>query len=137
MATTTASLTISSSDLTADVLSLSTSTQLKKAGTNTGLDQTTGAARVKYATAQTDTVLFAAADYTTSPAAHKIYIKNPSVNSDEYITISMAATTPTFVDIGRLYAGDFAILPWDGTANFAISTSDINMKVEYVLIHEG
>ena len=45
MATTTASITISSGDLTGDALSLSNSTQLKKAGVSTGLDQTTGVAR--------------------------------------------------------------------------------------------
>ena len=42
MATTTASLTITSSDLVGDALSLSTANELYKAGTTTGLDQTTG-----------------------------------------------------------------------------------------------
>ena len=45
MATTTASITISSGDLTGDALSLSTTATLTKAGTSTGLDQTTGVAR--------------------------------------------------------------------------------------------
>ena len=44
MATTTASLTINSSDLVGDALSLSTTKELHKAGTTTGLDQTTGMA---------------------------------------------------------------------------------------------
>ena len=45
MATTTATLTLSSADLTGDALSLSTTTTLTKAGTLTGLDQTTGVGR--------------------------------------------------------------------------------------------
>ena len=44
MATTTASLTITSSDLVGDALSLSTTKELHKAGTTTGLEQTTGMA---------------------------------------------------------------------------------------------
>ena len=86
MATTSASLSLNSPDITADVLSLSSATQFKKAGTNTGLDQTTGAARSLYASAQTDTVLFAAADY-TNDKAHKIYIKNPSTNAAEFVSL--------------------------------------------------
>ena len=45
MATTTATLTLSSADLTGDALSLSTTATLTKAGTVTGLNQTTGVAR--------------------------------------------------------------------------------------------
>ena len=131
MATTTASLNISSADLTADTLALSTSTQFKKAGTNTGLDQTTGVARQSYASAQTDTVLFASSAY-TNDKAHKIYIKNPSTNAAEYVSLKAGSQ-----EVGRLYSGDFALIPWQGTYDFKFSTSAINMKIEYVLIHEG
>ena len=50
MATTTASITLSSGDLTGDALALSASTTLTKAGTVTGLDQTTGVSRKTYTT---------------------------------------------------------------------------------------
>ena len=130
MATTTASISINSSDLTADVLSLSTSTQFKKAGASTGLDQTTGVARQFHSSAVSDQVLFAGSAY-TNDKAHKIYIKNPSVNPAEFISIKAASQ-----EIGRLYAGDFTLIPWQGTYDFKFSTSAINMKVEYLLIHE-
>ena len=42
MATTNATLTLSSSDLTSDTLSLSSTSTLSEAGNNTGLTQTTG-----------------------------------------------------------------------------------------------
>ena len=45
MATTTATLTLSSADLTGDALSLSTTATLTKAGTTTGMDQTSGVGR--------------------------------------------------------------------------------------------
>ena len=57
MATTTASLTLSSADLLSDALSLSSTNTLYKAGTTTGLDQTTGLAKV-YLDATTNIDIF-------------------------------------------------------------------------------
>ena len=58
MATTTATITISSSDLTGDALSLSSTATLTKAGNATGLDQTTGVARKFFAGAHGGDFLF-------------------------------------------------------------------------------
>lgn len=136
MATTTATLTLSSGDLTGDALSLSTTTTLTKAGTATGLDQTTGVARKFYATAQTDTGLILAADY-TDDKAHKVYIKNISTTASEYVTVKIGAT-----EVGRLYAGDFLFIPWSADttttdADIDIDTSAVNMTVEYLVIYEA
>ena len=136
MATTTATITLSSGDLTGDALSLSTTTTLTKAGTATGLDQTTGVARKFYATQQTDTNLIAAADY-TDDKAHKVYIKNISTTASEYVTIKIGAT-----EVGRLYAGDFLFIPWSAdttstSADIDIDTSAVNMTVEYLVIYEA
>ena len=59
MATTTAALTITSTDLVGDALSLSTTTTLNKAGNTAGLDQTTGM-NVAYLTATAAIDLFPA-----------------------------------------------------------------------------
>jgi len=136
MATTTATLTLSSGDLTGDALSLSTTATLTKAGTNTGLDQTTGVARKFYAAQQSDTALIAAADY-TDDKAHKVYIKNISSTAAEYITVKIGAT-----EVGRLYAGDFLFIPWSAdttsvAADIDIDTSAVNMTVEYLVIYEA
>lgn len=137
MATTTATLTLSSGDLTGDALSLSTTATLTKAGTNTGLDQTTGVARKFYALQQTDTALIAAADY-TDDKAHKVYIKNISTTAAEYVTVKIGAT-----EVGRLYAGDFLFIPWSADttpvddADIDIDTSAVNMTVEYLVIYEA
>ena len=132
MATTTATLTLSSSDLTGDALSLSTTSTLTKAGTSTGLDETTGVSRKFFATAQTAYNLVTASDYTT-PIAAKVYIKNTSSTAAEYINVELGATN---VVLGRLYAGDWALLPWDGANDIDIDTSAVNMTVEYMLIYE-
>ena len=133
MATTSVSLTISSGDLTGDSLSLSTSTQLKKAGLSTGLDQTTGVARKFYASAQANTTLIAAADYTAGKA-HKVYIKNTSTNNSEFIKVELGSSN---LSLGFLYAGDFMFIPYDGENDIDIDTSDVNMTVEYLVIYEA
>lgn len=133
MATTTASLTLSSADLTGDALSLSTTATLTKAGVTTGLDQTTGVARKFFATAQTAYNLLTAADY-TADKAHKVYIKNTSTTAAEYVTVELGATN---ISLGRLYAGDWALLPWDANNDIDIDTSAVNMTVEYMVIFEA
>jgi len=133
MATTTATLTLSSGDLTGDALSLSTTATLTKAGTATGLDQTTGVSRKFFATAQTAYNLVAASEY-TADKAHKLYIKNTSTTAGEFITVEVGATN---LSLGRLYAGDWTLLPYDGNNDIDIDTSDVNMTVEYMVIFEA
>ena len=136
MPTTTATLTLNSSDLTGDALALSTTATLTKAGTTTGLDQTTGVGR-KTTTSTSDVTLFAAASY-TDDKNHKVYIKNTSTVATEYIQVKIGGT-----EIGRLYAGDWLFIPWnaDTTATDAdivytpsVSTS---LTVEYALVFEA
>jgi len=133
MATTTATLTLSSADLTGDALSLSTTATLTKAGVTTGLDQTTGVARKFFATSQTAYNLITAADY-TADKAHKVYIKNTSTTAAEYVTVELGSTN---VSLGRLYAGDWTLIPFDGTNDIDIDTSAVNMTVEYMVIFEA
>jgi hypothetical protein len=133
MATTTATLTLSSADLTGDVLALTTTATLTKAGVTTGLDQTTGVARKFYATAQTAEPLILASDFTVDKA-HKVYIKNTSTTASEFITLELGATN---VSLGRLYGGDWCLLPYDGNNDIDIDTSAVNMTVEYLVIYEA
>ena len=133
MATTTAVITLSSTDLTSDTLSLSSTATLTKAGTATGLDQTSGLSRKYYGTAQTNTTLLAAADYTNAKA-HKVYIKNLSSDDTHTVQVELGATN---VVAGKLYGGDWSFLPWDGANDIDISTSDAAMTVEYMVIFEA
>lgn len=132
MATTTATLTLTSSDLTGDALSLSTTATLTKAGSATGLEETTGVSRKTFASVQTAYNLITASDYTT-PIAAKVYIKNLSTTAAEYVNVEVGGSN---VVIGRLYAGDWALLPWDGANDIDIDTSAVNMTVEYMVIYE-
>ena len=140
MATTTATLTLSSADLTGDALSLSTTATLTKAGTVTGLDQTTGVARKVYTAAVTnekliDKALFS--DWSSGDqVAHKVYIKNLSTTATEYVTISFDDGSNT-IGIGMLYAGDWCFLPYEGTKDIEVTTSSANMTIEYLVIYEA
>ena len=84
MATTTAAITITSTDLTTDSLSLSTTATLTKAGTANGLDQLVGVSRKTVATAGVTTI-FASSDY-TADRAHKLYVKNTFIGGSDIIT---------------------------------------------------
>jgi hypothetical protein len=133
MATTTATITLSSSDLSSQALSISSSATLLKAGLTTGLDQTTGLTRKLYATAQTATTLIAEADYTNAKA-HKVYIKNVGTSTTEYFTIELGASN---ILVGRLYGGDWMFIPYGGEHDIDIDSSAVNMQLEYMVIYEA
>jgi len=108
MATVNATLTITSPDLVGNSLNLTTTSTLTKAGTATGLDQAVGLSRKLTSSGNTYTI-FKADDY-TADKAHKVYLKNISATSSEFLTITVDDEP-----LGKLYAGDFAFFPWSAT----------------------
>ncbi len=131
MATTTATLTLSSADLTGDALSLSTTATLTKAGTLTGLDQFTGVARKTFSSTSIAT-LVAKGDY-TDDRAHKVYIKNTSSVATENLVVTIESQL-----LGRLYAGDWALLPFNGDQDIKVTPSvATDMVVEYAVFYEA
>ena len=124
MPTTTASLTLTSTDLLSDSLSIVTTANLTKAGTKTGLSQTSGLARKTLSSASSAVItaepLFRG-DGATADGANKVYIKNTSVIASEYVEIYIDQE-----EMGRLYAGDWAFFPWkaaSGTKETFVVTS--------------
>ena len=128
MATITATLNLTSPDISGDPLNLSKTATLTKAGSNTGLDQFTGITTVVYAAAQTATNIVAAADYADTTTAHKVYIKNSATGSSDFVTVELGGSN---VFMGRLYPGDWCFFPYDGTLDVDIDTSAVGMIVEY------
>ena len=113
MATTIATISLASSDLTSSALAFSSTNPLNTAGTATGLTLTSGLSRTTtlYGSSGVieSTTLYRSDDATTN-GANKIYLKNMSTTAAEYYTI--------FIDeeeMGRLYAGDWAFFPWSAT----------------------
>ena len=87
MATTTATITIASSDIADNNFSISNTATLTTAGTDTNISETTGLARKKVATASNIVLLDGgltsgiAADVTADKSA-KVYIKNHNDRGD-------------------------------------------------------
>ena len=139
MATTTATITLSSADLLSDNLSLSTTTTLNKGGTTaTGLDQfrmerfilPTGDNQVDLIEATT----------AASEDANYVYLVNKNTDPTHYVIVSIYD-----VVIGRLYAGDWMFMPWDsdvvavGAGGSAIEVQAFvaDATLEYCLFHNG
>ena len=131
MATTTATITLASTDLLSDELSLTTTATLTQAGNSTGLTGAAGLSRKKTGDTNEYT-LFAAAGY-TDDKAHKVYLKNTSTTAAQYFEVQVAGAV-----VGRLYAGDWALIPWSadttGTnCDIDITPSAADMTLEYML----
>tara|TARA_R100000900_G_C3292907_1_gene156120 strand:+ start:166 stop:585 length:420 start_codon:yes stop_codon:yes gene_type:complete len=139
MATTTAQITLTSTDIADNALSISNTMTLTTAGTETGITETTGLARKKIASASlADLITVANTDVTAAKSA-KVYIKNTSTATDKYGLVGIGDSGGTPIYIGRLYGGDWMLIPWD-----ANSGEDITMTmndatetiIEYMVFFE-
>ena len=141
MATTTATITLASGDMMDSALSISNTATLYTAGTNTGITETTGLARKKFATGS-NTILLdhgftsGIAEDVTAEKSAKVYIKilNDRGDGTKYVNILLAA-----VEIGRLYGGDWMFIPWSGGSGkdieFTASSTD-ETTLEYCVFYE-
>jgi hypothetical protein len=132
MATTTATLTLSSTDLLSDSLSLSSTSTLYDAGTTTGVTQMK-MGRNEIATGTNFDLLDATAAHANK--ANKFYIANKATNEAYYAIITIGAQV-----IGRLYAGDWMYMPWEAAADtqdIEIQTVGGSQVIEWVVFHEG
>ena len=141
MATTTAAITLTSSDIADSEISITNTSTLTTAGTNTGLVETTGLARKKFATSG-NTILLdhglaggIAQDVTADKSA-KVYIRNINDRGDgtKFVNILLAA-----VEIGRLYGGDWMFIPWCAASgkDIEFTASDATeTTLEYTCFYE-
>jgi len=112
MATTTATITLASTDLLTDELSLASTATLSKAGVSTGIESTSGLSRTNFLStdpASRSKIIYRADDAATG-GANKVYLKNLSVTPAQYFTVLIDQE-----EMGRLYAGDWAFFPWSAT----------------------
>ena len=137
MATTTATITLSSADLLSDNLSLSATMNLNKGGTTaTGLDEC-NYHRANIPTGTNFDLIPESAALTED--ASYVYIANKSTDVTYYVIISINDEV-----IGRLYAGDWMFMPWDCDLSAAANDSSIECQaytgeniIEYALFHNG
>ena len=141
MATTTATITLASSDIMDSAISISNTATLYTAGTNTGITETTGLSRKKFATSSEFILLdhglagSQMADVTADKSA-KVYIKNINARGDgsKYVAVLINS-----IEIGRLYGGDWAFFPWKAGSgkDVDIDASDATeTTLEYCVFYE-
>ena len=136
MATTTATITLSSADLLSDNLSLSSTTTLYDAGTTIGLTQYE-MGRVLIPSSNTNSILIKATAAGAGDSS-RVYIANKNTDVTHYVVISINS-----VELGRLYSGDWMFIPWSQSA----TTHDIEIycpaalattcDVEYMVFNQG
>ena len=143
MATTTATITLASSDIADNSMALSNTATLTTAGTDTGMSKTTGLSRVT-TTDDSNIVIF---DSYTGGAGStnigveqivkgKFFIQNLNARGDgsKYVTVLQGT-----VEIGRWYGGDWMFCPWQGGAGNDIEITPLagtTYILEYIMFYE-
>ena len=145
------------SDVTGYGMTINNSMTMTKAGTIAGLDQATGLVRKTLtSTNEVDLLVVGAgvvADVTATKSA-KLYIKNVNTDSSEFFTVGLGkpsggTTKQAFavsddanrsVEIGRLYSGDWMIIPWVAASDehdvFVKPSVSTSMVIEYMVFFE-
>jgi len=138
MATINASVTITS-DIPSYPISINKTMTMKKAGTCNGLDETLGLRTKKFNS--TTAAEIATLGDLTNDGAHKIYIRNASTSKSNFFYVAYnasAAAATTAETIGKLYGGDWMLMPYNGSTdiNVASSTTEIQY-LEYMIFADG
>ena len=142
---TTCSVTISS-DIAPGLGTISKSMTLTKAGTINDLEETTGFSRRKLA-ATTAVDLITMANELVEPSdntAAKVYVRNigdgkGTIDKSQYVTISICDTAGATQEIGRLYGGDWLLMPLtvvDDKDVVAAPSTDNTVVLEYIMFFE-
>mgnify|MGYP000173704549 FL=1 len=136
MATTTATI-----NITSDIgpgISISKTMEMHKLQSPVGLEETSGL-RAKKFTA-TSAVVIVEEDEFTDTKASKVYIRNTGSSREDFFYVAKhasAAAATTEETIGRLYGGDFMLMPYDGATNITVAPSvATTMNLEYIVFVE-
>ena len=135
MATTTATITLSSVDLLTDELALTTTATLTQTGTATGIEDTTGLARAKVistakGTASGQVTLYTADDFAAIPY---LYIKNLDTTAGNKIFIYDDTTSGDPLQF-QLDAGDWGFIPMHGDKTYKAYATNNPTTIEFMVM---
>ena len=135
MATINANITLST-DITN--YSISDTMTMRKLGTTAGLDNATGIALKKFTSTSATVVI--EQDEVTDSKASKVYMRNTGSSKEDYFYVAInasAAAATTTETIGKLYGGDWMLIPYEGAVNLTVAPSTASdMTLEYGLFYE-
>jgi len=138
MATINATININS-DISSYPMRINSSMTMKKAGSCHGLDETTGLRTKKFTS--TTAAVIVEHDELTDDKAHKLYVRNTSSNKEYFFYVAYnasAAAATTDQTIGKLYGGDWMLMPYDGNVNVVVASSTTATQVlEYMVFADG
>jgi len=150
MATTTATITLASSDISDSAISISNTATLTKAGSTTGLDQTSGLSRRTLAGTPATVKLIDLDHYQgqtlTENKAAKVYIKNTGTSTANHVLVSIIKADGNAEEIGQLFGGDWMFFPYSAVWEEALHANNQDIDVisshadsvtlEYMIIYE-
>jgi len=139
MATTNANLTITSDIINGMPISITKSMVMRKLGSTVGLEETSGL-RTKKFTATTATVVIEQDEFTNTKAS-KVYMRNTGSNKADFFYVakhaSAAAAATDAETIGKLYGGDWMLIPYAADVNITVAPSTAEtMTLEYMVFVE-
>jgi len=137
MATINASISINS-DIMSYPARINKSMVMKKLQSCNNIEETSGL-RVRKFTTTTATEIVDHADF-PDDKAHKLYIRNTSSDKVNSFIISYHATAAgatAAATIGRLYGGDWMLMPYDGNVDINVASSTAETQtLEYMVFAE-
>ena len=142
--------TICSVSITSDIApglgTISKCMTLTKAGTVTDLEETTGFSRRKLAATTAVDIIDMSKELVepSDNTAAKVYIRNigdgkGNIDKSTYVTISIGDTGGTPQEIGRLYGGDWLLMPLtvvDDKDVVAAPENNNTVVLEYIMFFE-
>ena len=138
MATINATVSINS-DISSYPVRINSSMTMLKAGTCHGLEETTGLRTKKFTS--TTAAKIVEEDELEDNKAHKVYIRNASSSKENYFYVAYnasAAAADTEETIGKLYGGDWMLMPYDGNVNIMVASSTTATQIlEYMVFADG
>mgnify|MGYP003660214611 FL=1 len=138
MATTKAQITIDS-DITTNPITITKEMTMHKFQSNVGLEETTGLRTKKFA-AETAVVIVEQDEFTDDKAS-KVYISNTGTSNENFFYVakhaSAAASDTAAVTLGKLYGGDWMLIPYLADVNITVAPSTTDaMTLEFMVFQE-
>jgi len=138
MATINATISISS-DISSYPTTITKTMTMKKAGSCNGLEETLGLKTKKF-NSTTAAEIATAADL-TNDGAHKLYVRNASTDKANFFYVAYNASVAgatTAETIGKLYGGDWMLMPYNGSTDINVASSTTSIQyLEYMVFADG
>ena len=138
MATTNANLTITSDIINGMPINITKSMVMRKLGSTVGLEETSGL-RTKKFTA-TDAIVVIEEDEFTNTKASKVYMRNTGSSKADFFYVakhaSAAASDTDGETIGKLYGGDWMLIPYLADVITVAPNTAETMTLEYMVFVE-